>query len=62
MIALSDSSSVISKARRGLAPRSSSDKVEDPPNTITDTLLNPCTTTKYDVLNCSTGPKKACLG
>ena len=34
MIALSDSSSVISKARRGLAPRSSSDKVEDPPNTV----------------------------
>ena len=34
MIALSDSSSVISKAIRGLARSSSSDKVEDPPNTV----------------------------
>ena len=34
MIALSGSSSMISKARRGLARRSSSDKVEDAPNTV----------------------------
>lgn len=33
MIALSDSSSMISKARRDVARRSSSDEVEDPPNT-----------------------------
>ena len=33
MSALIDFSSMISNARRGLARRSSSDKVEDPPNT-----------------------------
>ena len=33
MIVLSSTSSMISNARRGLARRSSSDEVEDPPNT-----------------------------